>query len=196
MRTSLKELFETIILAVLIFLALHMSVQNFRVQGPSMEPTLEEGEYVIVNKLVYLNLVPWEITNLIPFVDVEIGDPVYPFHPPEYGDVIIFKFPKDESRDFVKRVIGRPGDEIQISYGQVYLNGAALDEPYITHPGQSNLAPQKVPDDAYFVLGDNRSASNDSRDWGTVPSQNIVGRAWLSFWPINRWHSLKSFPLY
>ena len=168
MRTIIRELFETVILAMLIYLALQFSVQNYRVQGSSMRPTLEEGEYVLVNKLVY----------------------ALPFHPPERGEIIIFRFPGDLSRDFVKRVVGRPGDTVEIRQGRVYVNGEPQDEPYVTRLGSSTKRTLTVPEDTYYVLGDNRRASNDSRDWGPVPAENIIGRAWVSFWPLNRWHAL------
>ena len=193
MRTIIRELFETVILALLIFLALHLSVQNFRVQGPSMRPTLEEGEYVIVNKLVYMRLQPRGIVRFVPFVDLEEPQSVFPFHPPRRGEVIIFRFPRDESRDFVKRVIGEPGDKVEIKQGQVVVNGVTLNEPYITRHDKSNMARVTIPPDNYFVLGDNRRASNDSRDWGPVPIKNVVGRAWLSFWPLDRFRSLSAF---
>ena len=194
MRALIRELFETAILGLLIFVALHLSVQNFRVQGPSMRPTLESGEYVIVNKLVYLRIDPQEIANLIPFVNVDNNKAVYPFHAPRQGDVIIFEFPRDPTRDFVKRVIGLPGDTVRIYKGRVFVNDAPLDEPYITQQDRREMALVNVPEDSYFVLGDNRRQSNDSRDWGPVPVDNIVGRAWVSFWPLNRWHSLWSLP--
>jgi len=195
MRTLIRELFETIILALLIFLVLHLSVQNYRVQGPSMQPTLTEGEYVIVNKLVYLRLDPTELASLLPFFDhdTETDGSVFPFHPPQQGEVVIFQFPRDPTRDFVKRVIGVPGDTVEIKNGEVSVNGIPLDEPYITQGDSTTMAPVTVQADEYFVLGDNRRASNDSRDWGPVPVENLIGRAWVSFWPLNRWHALTTF---
>ena len=194
MRSLIRELFETVILALLIFLALHLSVQNFRVQGPSMRPTLEMGEHVIVNKLVYLQLQPQEIVNLIPFLEMDVPETVFPFHPPRRGEVIIFQFPEDETRDFVKRVIGLPGEKVEIRRGQVFVNDEPLDEPYITRKSQDDMDPIRIAEGMYFVLGDNRVASHDSRAWGSVPKENLIGRAWVSFWPINRWHTLSIFP--
>ena len=193
MRAIIRELIETVILALLIFLGLQFSVQNFRVEGSSMQPTLTEGQYLLVNKLVYLRLNPRNLGNLIPFVDVDRDESVFPFHPPQSGDVVIFHFPRDEERDFVKRVIGVPGDTVEIRQGRVFLNGEELDEPYITHPDQRTESLVTVPPESYFVLGDNRRASNDSRDWGFVPTQNIVGRAWVSYWPLERFHTLHAF---
>ena len=190
MRIVIRELFETVILALLIFLGLQFSMGNYRVEGSSMVPTLEEGEYVIVNKLVYLKLDPREIAGLLPFVDTQDEGGVFPFHPPRRGEVIIFRFPANPKRDFVKRVIGVPGDTIEIQRGKVLVNGVALNEPYVTHTDRNDMTETRVPPKSYFVLGDNRRASNDSRDWGPVPAENIIGRAWVSFWPLNRWHAL------
>ena len=193
MRAVIRELFETVILALFIFVVLQLSVQNFRVQGPSMRPTLENGEHVLVNKLVYLKFDPSQLVSMLPFVDEAEESSVYPFHAPRRGEVIIFRFPRDESRDFVKRVIGVPGDTVQINDGQVVVNGIPLAEPYITRPDRDDMNQVTVPEGNFFVLGDNRRASNDSRDWGPVPAENVIGRAWVAFWPLNRWHALSLF---
>ena len=193
MRTIIRELFETVILALLIFLALQFSVRNYRVEGSSMVPTLEEGEYVLVNKLVYLRVDPRDLAALVPFWQADGQEAVFPFHSPQRGDVVIFRFPRDNSRDFVKRVIGLPGDLVEIRKGQVFLNGQRLDEPYIVRPDHRSYEPYRIPPDSYYVLGDNRPASNDSRDWEAVPAGNLVGRAWASFWPVDRWHLLRAF---
>jgi signal peptidase I len=191
MRIVIRELFETVILALVIFLGLQFSMGNYRVEGSSMVPTLEEDEYVIVNKLVYMRLDPRSIVGLLPFVDSGTEGSVYVFHEPRRGEVIIFRFPNDPERDFVKRVIALPGETIDIQRGQVRIDGIPLAEPYITDPDRNNMRPQTVPPDSYFVLGDNRRASLDSRDWGPVPVANLIGRAWVSFWPLNRWQSLQ-----
>ena len=191
MRALIRELIETVILALLIFLALQFSVQNFRVEGPSMDPTLGDGQYLLANKLVYLNFDPRDLQSLLPFIDVERDQLLFPFHSPRRGEVVIFRFPVDESRDFVKRVIAIPGDAVEIRQGQVFVNGEKRDEPYITHHDRSNMAPVNVGSGRYFVMGDNRRASNDSRDWGSVPGRNMIGRAWLSYWPLGQLHSLQ-----
>ena len=193
MRAIIRELFETVILALLIFLALQFSVQNFRVEGPSMRPTLEEGEYVLVNKLVYMRFRPQDVASLLPFVESDDSRDRYPIHPPRRGEVIIFEFPRDPTRDFVKRVVGVPGDLVEIENGVTFINGEELSEPYITQKDRRDMDPVEVEEGTYFVLGDNRRASNDSRDWGTVPAGNIIGRAWVSFWPLDRWHALSAF---
>ena len=190
MRILIRELFETVILALLIFLGLQFSVGNYRVEGSSMLPTLEEGEHVIVNKLVYMKLDSSDIATLVPFLDVQDGGSLHPFHAPRRGEVIIFRFPNNPEREFVKRVIGLPGETVDIQNGQVAVNGIALSEPYITRRDRNNMGQVRVPDRAYFVLGDNRQASMDSRDWGFVPTENVIGRAWVSFWPLNKWHTI------
>ncbi len=190
MRALIRELIETVILALIIFLALQFSVQNFRVEGSSMRPTIVEGQYLLVNKLVYFNLNPRDVRSVLAFSSSAKAERVYPFHAPERKDVIIFHFPRDPSRDFVKRVIGLPGDTIEIDDGEVYINGTKLDEPYITKRGSGNMKLLTIGEDAYFVMGDNRRASNDSRDWGTVPTANIIGRAWVSYWPLDRLKTL------
>ncbi len=194
MRALIRELFETVILALLIFLVLHISVQNFQVQGPSMQPTLTEGAYVLVNKLVYMRIHPKQLAGFLPFVDVEEEQTLFAFHPPRRGEVIIFRYPRDITRDFVKRVVGLPGDTVELKGGQLFVNNVAVEEPYITRPDTRSVAPTVVPEDSYYVLGDNRRVSNDSRDWGPVPTDNIVGRAWVSFWPLDRWQALKIWP--
>ncbi len=192
-RNVVRELIETVILALLIFLGLQFSVQNFRVEGSSMEPTLVEGQYLLVNKIVYLRFDPRDLQNFLPFIGSERTDTVYPFHGPSRGEVIIFHYPLNPSRDFVKRVIGLPGDIVEIDRGVVSVNGVELDEPYVTHPDRRSMSEFVVPENSYFVLGDNRRASNDSRDWGEVPVENIIGRAWVNYWPIDQLHTLTAF---
>ncbi len=193
MRALIRELIETAILALLIFIALQASVQNFRVEGSSMEPTLKGGQYLLVNKLVYFSLGPSDLRRLLPFDTVDQSETLFAFHPPRRGEIIIFHFPRDETRDFVKRVIGVAGDEVEIRRGTVFVNGQSLDEPYITHPSEASMRRLIVPPESFFVLGDNRRASNDSRDWGPVPAENVVGRAWVSYWPLNQFSTLLTF---
>ena len=140
------------------------SVQNFKMQGTSMGPALEHGEYILVNKLAY-----------------KFGDP-------KPGDVVVFRYPdpnpKNRKRDFVKRVIGVPGDKISINKGTVWVNGKPLAEDgYIIAPGSTNMSERKMGQEEYFVLGDDRPHSNDSREWGAVPEENILGKVWIVYWP-------------
>ncbi|MCH7801661.1 MAG: signal peptidase I [Chloroflexi bacterium] len=193
MRELIRELIETVLLALLIFLVLQFSVQNFRVEGSSMQPTLTEGQYLLVNKIVYLRVNTESLASLLPWVGGDADQSLFAFHQPEQGEVIIFHFPKDPSRDFVKRVIGVPGDVIEIREGKVSINGVALDEPYITHPDSRTIGRIEVPLGSFYVLGDNRRASNDSRDWGFVPAENVIGRAWVSYWPPENFNVLSVF---
>ena len=185
-RVLVREVFETVILALLIFLSLHISIQNYRVQGPSMQPTLMEGEYLIVNKIVYLRFNLAKIANIIPFYDREEEPDRFIFHPPRHGSIVIFRSPSQPSKDFVKRVIGVPGDVVEIVQGDVYRNGERLVETYVTSRDVASMGPVIVEADGLFVLGDNRSASNDSRDWGILPTENLIGRVELRFWPLGR----------
>ena len=188
MRTLIRELIETVLLALLIFVALEFSIQNFRVEGSSMRSTLIEGQHLIVNKLVYLRFDPGDLSSVVPFAHAasdEASDPIFVFRAPKHGDILIFRFPADPSRDFVKRVIGVPGDEIEIERGQVIRNGVEIDEPYITRPDRRTYDPIEVPEGSYYVLGDNRRTSNDSRNWGMVPVDNVIARALFSYWPFD-----------
>jgi len=179
-RGFLFESLETVLLALVVFLILQASVQNFRVEGISMDPTLAHGQYLLVNKLVYEPL-PFQSAD---GTDAESQRWLFPFHAPQQGDVIVFHEPNDPSRDFVKRVIGVPGDTVELRFGIVYVNDLPLDEPYLVKRDTSNLAPVFVQQGFYFVLGDNRAVSYDSRELGPIPQENIVGRAWFSYWPL------------
>lgn len=188
------ELLQTLALAVLIFLAVRAMAQNFRVEGASMEPGLHNGQYLLVNKAIYFQLDLDTLNKYLPFIDAGDGDSNYIFHGPRRGEVIVFEYPEDRSRDFIKRVIGVPGDVIQISEGKVYVMKAGSDEfaevpdDYIR--GESTTCPRSnmcdhivVPEGHYFVLGDNRPNSSDSRQWGFVPEDHIIGRAMFTYWP-------------
>ncbi len=180
------ELTQTLVLAVLIFLLVRAVAQNFRVEGPSMEPGLHNGQYLLVNKAVYFKLNLGTLSKYIPFIDAENGEETFLFHGPQRGDVIVFRYPKDPDRDFIKRVIGVPGDTIHIDQtGTVFVNGEAVEEKYISDASPRPLEEQVVPPESYFVLGDNRPNSSDSRNWGFVPEENIIGKAMLSYWPLS-----------
>ena len=186
MRPFIREVIQSIILALTIFVVLGSTVQNFRVEGYSMRDTLHEGQYVIVNKAVYWHLNLEFINAAFPFFNINKNAEFFPFHPPSRGEVVIFKFPNDKKRDFVKRIIGVPGDIVEITKGIVMVNGKPLQEPYATTGYPVTLGSVKVPKNAYYVLGDNRPVSSDSRAWGLVPADNIVGRAWLTYWPLGQ----------
>lgn len=164
-----REIVETIVLTILIFLVIRFVVQSYHVVGTSMQPSLANDEYVLVNKIAYL------------------------FHPPERGDVIVFHYPLDTNQDFIKRVIGLPGDVITTDATNVWVNGVQLKEPYISKKANPSGNTWKVPPNQYFVLGDNREVSDDSRIWGFVPRDFIVGKAVLVYWPIKGWQFINTY---
>jgi signal peptidase I len=161
-----REIVETIALTLLMFLVIRFAVQNYYVDGMSMEPSLHNREQILVDKWTYL------------------------FHPPSRGDVIVFIAPPNPSQDYVKRVVGVPGDVISISSTTVTIDGVTLKEVYVDPKRQGNPYPsfsnRVVPPNDYFVLGDNRGGSSDSRDWGFVPKANVIGRAALVYWPLSQ----------
>lgn len=187
-RLFLRELIETAILAVLVFLAVRASVQHYRVEGLSMEPSLEDGEFLLVNSLVYDRFDIQAVARWVPFWDP--GEPAerHAFHGPERGDIVILHHPASEkARDLVKRVVGLPGDRLRIEGGVVYINGRALIEPYIKEPWRGDLDETEIPPGKYFVMGDNRNNSLDSRVFGPVDEALIVGKAMVSWWPRSTW---------
>ena len=191
MSNIIREFIEAIVLALVVFVVIQTSVQNFKVEGSSMHPTLQGGQYLLVNKLVYLKIDQERFSRIIPFWTVDNAANRFAVHPPERQEVIVFHFPRDTSRDFVKRVIGTPGDTVEIQKGRVIVNGLALVETYITVRDNSSIAPVSLGEKEYFVLGDNRRGSNDSRNWGTVPEENILGKVWIIYWPLSNWTLLK-----
>jgi len=176
-KSLFQELLETLLLTLVLFGVARFSLQNFKVDGTSMVPSLLSGEYILVDKISYR------------------------FHGdlPARGDIIVFKFPQDTSRDFIKRVIGLPGDRIAIKLVggryRTYVNGKMLDEPYINGPidraypddcaSAKTCTPHVVPPGDLFAMGDNRNASFDSRMWGDLPKNDIIGRALISYWPLS-----------
>ena len=191
MKDFLKDLLETIALALLIFMALQASVRNYRVELSSMESTLLPKDRLVVNKLVYFHLDTEIIDRLVPFVDIwKENETLFPFHSPRRADIIVFRFPNDPSRDFVKRVIGLPGETVSMKRGEVFIDGDRLDEPYLMERDNDNMAPTLVAPDSYFVLGDNRDGSSDSRHWGLVPLDSIVGKVLVRYWPLSEFSLL------
>ena len=167
MKSIIREVLQVILLALVIFFAVHFMVQNFRIDGTSMEPNLHDGQYVIVNKTAY-----WFGRS------------------PHRGDVIIFQAPDQPQYDRVKRVIGLPGETVDVKPdGTMYIDGVRLEEPYLPshHSGTSGV--WKVPEGEDFVMGDNRSVSYDSREGGPVPRDRIIGKAWIIIWPLGDWGS-------
>jgi len=161
-RRFLLDLLETIILAVALFLAINAVSARVRVDGTSMMPTLQDGEFVLVNRIAYR------------FGDVQ------------RADIIVFHYPQAPEEELIKRVIGLPGDEIRIQDGRVTVNGVQLEEVYIASPPEY-AGSWNVPDGYLFVLGDNRNNSSDSHQWGMLPIGNVVGQALLIYWPPPFW---------
>ena len=196
---NVREVVETVVLALVFFLALRAVVQNFRVEGSSMFPNFADGQYVLVNKAVYGHVHSGMLPGWVPVLGGNSGSAHYLFHPPQRGDVIVFHPPppNDPSRDFIKRVIGVPGDTVDISQGHVFVDSSPLNEPYIhqaTLPINSRFTHVTLGADQFFVLGDNRGNSSDSRAWGPVSADEIVGRTWLVYWPFSAWKVAPNYP--
>lgn len=158
----LRELTETALLIAIIFLLVNAATSRFKIDGSSMEPNLHSGEFVIADKIAYL------------------------FGTPQRGDVVVFQ--RDtESKDYIKRVIGLPGETIEIAAGTVYIEGQPLDEVYIQRTTIGALTTRRLGVDEYFVMGDNRGDSSDSRHFGPIRADDIIGRAWIIYWPPADW---------
>ncbi len=188
LRSLLVEILQTVLLTLIIFAGVRSVVQNFKVDGASMEPTLHTGEYLLINKIAYLRLAgaPLQLVEDVGLAPRGVDD-YYPFGGPQRGDIVVFRYPEAPDRDFIKRIIGLPGDTVQIERGRVYLNGVMLNEPYIEAVPSYSMPAEKVPPDSYFVLGDNRPNSSDSHIWGYVPQYDMIGKAWVSYWPPSEW---------
>lgn len=183
----LREVVETALLAILVFLAVRASVQHYRVEGQSMDPTLEDGEFLLVNSIVYSKVDLQALARWVPFWEPGAPAERHVFHGPERGDIVILHHPvTGQERDLVKRVIGLPGETLRIRDGVVYINGRELIEPYVKEPWRGDLPELTIPAGAYFVMGDNRNNSLDSRVFGPVSEELIVGKAMASWWPTSK----------
>lgn len=161
-KRFILDILETLVLAVVLYFGINAVSARVRVDGFSMRPTLQDGEYILVNKLAY-----------------KTGEP-------HRGDIVVFIFPVDPQEDLIKRVIGLPGETVAIHNGTVSVNGIQLAEPYIASPPAYNDE-WIVPEGQLFVLGDNRNDSRDSHQWGFLPIENVIGRAVLIYWPPEEW---------
>ena len=176
MKEYLRDFLIMLVIALVVFVGLRITVQTYVIHGLSMKPNFEDLQRLVVNKVVYQ------------------------LHEPERGDVIIFRSPNNQQETFIKRIIGLPGESVEIKEGAVYIHkedGSALllDEPYIKEPSARSFNGGKIPENEYFVLGDNRNSTNDSRYGWTVPRNNIIGKAWLSIWPPSLWGLAANYPL-
>jgi signal peptidase I len=190
-RSAMWEIVETLVLALLIFVAVRSVVLNFRVDGLSMEPSLASGQMLLVNRQVYFHFDANRVLNLVPFVEREGKRIVYPFHPPQRGDIVVLHPPVSQGKPYIKRVIGLPGERIAIHDGAVYVNGARLEEEYLngvstSWGGSVGHDEITIPEGRVFVMGDNRNNSTDSRSFGTIEIDEIIGKAWISYWPTDR----------
>jgi signal peptidase I len=162
-KSVLREIVETVVLTLVIFFLIQTVVRNFRVVGTSMEPNLHTGEYLIVDKISYH------------------------LSAPQRGDVIVFEPPVSAEGDYVKRVIGLPGELVEVQNGLVLINGKPITEPYVVRPASYSMDARRVGPDELFVLGDNRNMSSDSHSWGMLPMDKVVGKALVSYWPPSLW---------
>ena len=162
--SALRELLETLILTVITYLLVRTFLfETYRVVGQSMEQTLEQDQRLIVSKLSYR------------------------LHEPQRGDIIVFRDPNDPTRNLIKRVIGLPGEVLEIRTGQVYINGQPLEEGYLGSRSTRSEPQVPIPAGFYFVMGDNRNNSSDSRSWGVLDAGKIVGKASFTYWPVRLW---------
>ena len=163
--TFLTETLQTIVLAVVLYFLIDSVIARVRVENISMLPTLQAGDFILVNKLA-----------------LKLNDV-------HRGDIVVFHFPQDPKEDYIKRVIGVPGDTVSIQNGRVMVNNHTLTEPYIS-AAPSYSGSWTVPEDRLFVLGDNRNQSSDSHSWGFVPMENLVGKALVIYWPLEQFKIL------
>lgn len=159
-----REIIETLLLTFFIFWIVNSVVGRYRIDGNSMNPTLFNGEYLLISNFAYK------------------------LDEPERGDIIVFKHPRSEL-NLIKRVIGLPGDNVEIREGQVWVNGILTDEPYIQAPPTYSSS-WVVPEGEFFVLGDNRNNSSDSHAWGFLPNDHILGKAMVVYWPPSEWEKI------
>ncbi len=183
----IKELLEAACIGAVVFIVIQLAVVNFRVEGSSMRPTLLPGHYLMVNKLIYFPMEMHRLGMIIPFWQPETEDRVYLGRNPRGGDMVVFDYPQDPERQFVKRIIAEPGQRVEITDGYVSVDGDRLDEPYLNGIATSNMHPVRLSDDEYFVMGDNRGGSQDSRHWGPLPADHIIGKVWAIYWPRSAW---------
>ena len=192
-----REIIEAVVLALIVFLIIQTGVRNFKVEGASMRPTLEGGQYLLVNKLVYFQLDTARLSRVIPFWKVSRSSEAterFALRPPQRGEVIVFHYPRDTTKDFVKRVIGLPGETVGVKGGDVFIDGEHLIEPYLTSRDTSSANEIILGENEYYVMGDNRRGSNDSRNWGPVAGELVLGKVWFVYWPFSKLHIIGGLP--
>ena len=177
-KKFIKEYIEPIVIAVLIALFIRaFIVQAFKIPSSSMEPTLLVGDYLLVNKFLY--------GVRIPYSNIKF----FEYKKPKRGDIIVFIFPKDRKKDFIKRVIGTEGEKVTILHNKIYIDDKLIDDPWghFTRPRSSieDYGPVKVPEGSLFVMGDNRDNSQDSRFWGFVKTKEVKGKAFIVYFSLD-----------
>jgi len=186
-KSVLRDWVESIIIAFLLAMVIRtFVVQAFKIPTGSMRMTLQEGDLILVNKFIYGAKIP-----LLDFYLPALREP-------KRGEVVVFIYPEDKNKDFIKRLVGLPGETVEIKGGSIYINDLPVEEPifkqiYYYNRGDFAAEGQKivVPKDSYFVLGDNSLSSKDSRYWGFVPKKNLLGQAMVIYWPIHRIRMIK-----
>jgi signal peptidase I len=182
-KSKVREYVETLIIALLIALFVRtFVVQPFKIPSSSMEPTLLVGDHLLVNKFIYGIRIPY------------VGKKIVTFKVPKRGDVIVFIYPGDRSKDFIKRVIGLPGEKVEIKERKIYINDRLIEDPWgvfeKVNPSSiyDNYGPKTIPPDSLFVMGDNRDNSLDSRYWGFASLDDVLGKAFIMYWSWD-WHA-------
>lgn len=175
MNHTVRDFLVMLAIAVVVFVGLRSAVQTFVVLGPSMEPSFGENQRLLVNKLVYR------------------------LHEPERGDVIIFHPPHNQGESYIKRIVGLPGEKVVMEYGRVFVHledgtSFELKEPYIAEAARRRYESPTIPEGSYFVLGDNRNNTNDSRNGWMTSDDDIIGKAWISIWPPDMWGLAPNYP--
>ena len=193
MKDILNDLLETVALALLLFFVIQGTFRNYRVELSSMEASLFPQDRLVVNKLVYFRLSTEIFDSIVRSNnDRSESNDLFLFQAPKRGEIVVFEYPLEPGRDFVKRVIGLPGETVAIEAGSILIDGDVLEEPYIVNKGQHYMSPILVPEGSYFVVGDNRENSSDSRFWGPVDMTNIIGKVSLRYWPFESFEYFSS----
>ncbi|GLV53770.1 signal peptidase I [Dictyobacter sp. S3.2.2.5] len=163
-----REIIELIAITLLLFVVIRFIIHGYHMQSTSMQPEVGSDTYVMVNRTSYM------------------------FAHPQRGDAVVIHYPPDPNTDIMARIIGLPGDDIKANGTHISVNGVVLNETYVQHPFNPEAKEWKVPTNSYFILNDNRSMTDDSRRWGSIPNDMIVGKAIVVFWPVNSWHIISS----
>jgi len=162
-KAALLDVLETLLLTIVIYAVLSTFIGRFKVLSVSMEPTLYEGQYLLISKQTHK---------------------IWPL---KRGDIVVFRFPRNPTKNYIKRLIGLPGEKVELRSGQLYINGELMPEPWLVKPMRGYSGQWQLGEDEHFVMGDNRNNSSDSRAWGTVSSQHIIGKALFCYWPVECW---------